>query len=283
MVSKRTAFISVLGCIYCFAVREETDFQIEEQKSQNSTGLEKENHAVKAVLGLQIDPNQICEYSNLPELGFGSYSCNPLTSFHQNAECAFRCFGSTDFIPVKCQCLINHGIFWTPDPAGCHWLFDEDGFCDFQEQFFPPQIRLKSAAEDETVKEIIGDLHRQAETIEEVNTEIMTELKQVEFENSFANAMVIQNMKKYQDEQVMSNLQFMKSMEERLEVYEHQQKIPIRHMESEVRGIRQMLKSDRLPMNQVVDLDALEVYIRQEVLKAILHLTPTNNHNNSPK
>ena len=81
----------------------------------------------------------------------------------------------------------------------------------------------------------------------------------------------------------MSNLQFMKSMEERLEVYEHQQKIPIRQMESEVRGIRQMLKSDRLPMNQVVDLDALEVYIRQEVLKAILHLTPTNNRNNSPK
>ena len=48
-----------MGCIYCFAVREETDFQIEEQKSQNSTGLEKENHAVKAVLGLQIDPNQV--------------------------------------------------------------------------------------------------------------------------------------------------------------------------------------------------------------------------------
>ena len=66
----------------------------------------------------------------------------------------------------------------------------------------------------------------------------------------------------------------MKDMEKRLQVYEFQQKIPIKKMEREMFELRNDLKSNRLPMNQVVDLAALEVYIRQEVLKSILHLTP---------
>ena len=66
----------------------------------------------------------------------------------------------------------------------------------------------------------------------------------------------------------------MKDMENRLQLYEFQQKMPIKKMEHEVLNLHNLLTEDRLPMNQVVDLDALEVYIRQEVLKAILHLTP---------
>jgi len=198
-----------------------------------------------------------------------------------------RCFGSTEFIPVKCQCLENRGIFWHPHPDGCHWLFNHAEHCEFVETFIP-QVQLSSRAAvigspvDENIQDMISDMHEEAARLQEANEKVLTELRHVEFENSFSSAMMIQNMKSFQDRQTQSNLKFMKDMEDRLRVYEHQQKLPIQHMEKEVLELRHEIKDTRrLPMNQVVDLPALEEYIRSEVVKAILQLTPSNNQENS--
>ena len=47
------------------------------------------------------------------------------------------------------------------------------------------------------------------------------------------------------DRQMQSNLKFMKDMEDRLKVYEHQQKLPIQHMEKEVLELRHEIKDTR--------------------------------------
>ena len=46
--------------------------------------------------------------------------------------------------------------------------------------------------------DIIDDLHKQSVTLQLANESILKELHQVEFENSFASAMLMQNMQKYQ-------------------------------------------------------------------------------------
>ena len=46
---------------------------------------------------------------------------------------------------------------------------------------------------------MISDMHEEAARLQEANEKVLTELRHVEFENSFSSAMMIQNMKSFQD------------------------------------------------------------------------------------
>jgi hypothetical protein len=67
-----------------------------------------------------------------------------MNSFRQNSNCAYRCFGSNKFVSVKCQCLRKAGIFWLADPAGCHWDYDKDEYCQNEMQNSDLFVTLKS-------------------------------------------------------------------------------------------------------------------------------------------
>ena len=46
---------------------------------------------------------------------------------------------------------------------------------------------------------MISDMHAETARLQEANDKVLTELRHVEFENSFSSAMMIQNMKSFQD------------------------------------------------------------------------------------
>ena len=47
--------------------------------------------------------------------------------------------------------------------------------------------------------DMISDMHAETARLQEANDKVLTELRHVEFENSFSSAMMIQNMKSFQD------------------------------------------------------------------------------------
>jgi len=134
---------------------------------------------------------------------------------------------------------------------------------------------LQSSKIDE-LAEKIEVLENKEKELEGENERLRMGFQDVIFENSIAHALLMQNVRSVQSTQVGQNLLFMKSLEDRLRAYEHQQREPIIEIKRDFIELKQEVTDNQVPLEEIVDLQELGNFIQQKVLSYLLQSTPNS-------
>ncbi|CBY13894.1 unnamed protein product [Oikopleura dioica] len=118
-------------------------------------------------------------------------------------------------------------------------------------------------------------LENKEKELESENEKLRIGFENVVFENSIAHALLMQNVRRVQSAQVGQNLRFMKSLEDRLRAYEHQQREPIIEIKRDFVKLKQDVTDNHVPLEEIVDLQELGNFIQQKVLSYLLQSTPS--------
>ncbi|CAG5105343.1 Oidioi.mRNA.OKI2018_I69.chr1.g2045.t1.cds [Oikopleura dioica] len=119
-------------------------------------------------------------------------------------------------------------------------------------------------------------LENKEKELEIENEKLKRGFHDVVFENSLARALLLQNVHAAQSSQVEQNLRFMKSLEDRLKAYEHQQREPIIEIKRDFIKLKQEVTDNQVPLEEIVDLKELGNFIQQRVLSYLLRFQKVN-------